>query len=110
MWSSAYVDPVIKVAMVTATAPFYDDNNNFIGVTTADMGLAQIQKKISEIKVGNTGKAVLLSGDGTYLAGDSSEKIMKMKIADNPNKGIAQVGQKFINYKIPKISETNNIN
>ncbi|MBU3188173.1 methyl-accepting chemotaxis protein [Clostridium bowmanii] len=99
VWSSAYVDPVTKVAMVTATAPFYDDNNNFIGVTTADMGLAQIQKKISEIKVGNTGKAVLLSGDGTYLAGSSAEKIMKMKIADNPDKDIAEVGKKITKDK-----------
>ncbi|MGH4137372.1 methyl-accepting chemotaxis protein [Clostridium sp.] len=99
VWSSAYVDPVTKIAMVTATAPFYDENNNFIGVTTADMGLAQIQKKISEIKVGNTGKAVLLSGDGTYLAGDSAEKIMKMKIAENPNKNIAEVGKKITKDK-----------
>lgn len=85
--------------MVTATAPFYDNNHNFIGVTTADMSLADIQKKVSEIKVGNAGKAVLLSGDGKYLAGTSKDNIMKMKINENPNKAIAEVGQKIIKDK-----------
>ena len=99
VWSSVYVDPVTKVAMVTASAPFYDDNHNFIGVTTADMGLEYIQKRISEIKVGNYGKAILLNGDGTYLAGDSNEKIMKAKITENSNKAIAELGQKIIKDK-----------
>jgi methyl-accepting chemotaxis protein len=99
VWSSAYTDTITKVDMVTATAPFYDGNHNFIGVTTGDMSLVDIQKKISEIKVGNAGKAVLLSGDGTYLAGTSKENIMKMKINENPNKDIAGVGQKIIKDK-----------
>lgn len=99
VWSSAYVDTVTNVAMVTATAPFYDEKNNFIGVTTADMDLAHIQKNISEIKVGNSGKALLLDGDGTYLAGDSNEKIMKVKITEDSNKDIAELGQKIIKDK-----------
>lgn len=99
VWSSVYVDPVTKVPMVTATAPFYDDSHKFIGVTTGDMGLAEIQKKISEIKVGKAGKAVLLSGDGTYLAGTSNDNIMKMKIKDDPNKAIAEVGEQITKDK-----------
>ncbi|MBU3128896.1 methyl-accepting chemotaxis protein [Clostridium tagluense] len=99
VWSSAYADAVTKVDMVTATAPFYDDNHNFIGVTTADMSLVAIQKKIAGIKVGNGGKAVLLSGDGTYLAGTSKENIMKLKVSDNSNKDIAEVGKKIVKDK-----------
>ncbi len=99
VWSSAYVDPVTNVAMVTATAPFYDEKKKFLGVTTADMDLLHIQKNISEIKVGNSGKALLLDGDGTYLAGDSNEKIMKVKITEDANKAIAELGQKIIKDK-----------
>lgn len=99
VWSSSYVDPVTKVAMVTATAPFYDKNNNFLGVTTADMDLVHIQKNISEIKVGDAGKALLLDSDGTYLAGTSNDKIMKVKINKDSNKAIAKLGQNIITNK-----------
>ena len=99
VWSSAYVDTVTNVAMVTATAPFYDKKNDFIGVTTADMDLVHIQKNIAEIKVGNSGKALLLDGAGKYLAGDSNEKIMKVKITEDANKAIAELGQKIMKDK-----------
>ncbi|MBU3161821.1 methyl-accepting chemotaxis protein [Clostridium frigoris] len=99
VWSSAYVDLVTKVAMVTATAPFYDKNNKFLGVTTADMDIEHIQKKIAELKVGNGGKALLLDSNGTYLAGSSTKNIMKVKITENSNKAIADLGQKIIKNK-----------
>jgi len=99
VWSSVYVDPITNVAMVTATAPFYDESHNFIGVTTADMDLVHIQRNIAQIKVGNTGKAVLLAADGTYLAGGANEKLMKAKITQDSNKATAELGEKIVKNK-----------
>jgi methyl-accepting chemotaxis protein len=36
-WTSPYYDDVTKITMVTASVPFYDSNNKFMGVTTASV-------------------------------------------------------------------------
>ena len=58
-WQEPYYDDTLKMTMLTATAPIYDENKNFLGVATADMSLKTIQENIKNIKVGQTGKAML---------------------------------------------------
>ena len=57
VWSLPYYDDTSKVTMVTAASPFYDQNKQFIGVTTADMDLTSLQKAIQDMKFGTSGKA-----------------------------------------------------
>ena len=85
--------------MTTATAPIYDDNKNFLGVATADMSLTTIQENIKNIKVGQTGKAMLFGKDGTYLAGVSEELIMKIKATEDKDTSIAKLGQAILQNK-----------
>lgn len=95
VWSDPYYDEVGKVTMVTTTVPFYDNNKKFLGVTTGDVDLTNIQKFIDEVKIGSTGRAFLLDKNGVYMAGVDASKIMKTNIKEDENKSIAELGQKM---------------
>lgn len=99
VWQEPYYDDTLKMTMATATAPIFDGNKNFLGVTTADMSLKTIQENIKGIKVGETGKAMLLGKDGTYLAGVSEELYMKVKVTEDKNTSIAKLGQDILQNK-----------
>ncbi|MDP4182450.1 MAG: methyl-accepting chemotaxis protein [Bacillota bacterium] len=108
VWSDAYYDDVSKKTMVTTTAPFYDQQHNFLGVTTADIDLSSIQKMISDIKIGKSGKAFLVNKAGTYMTNSSHDKIMKLKIQDDSNKSLAQLGKDLISGQNSKGEYTDN--
>ncbi|MGH4140912.1 methyl-accepting chemotaxis protein [Clostridium sp.] len=98
-WQDPYYDDTLKMTMLTATAPIYDENKSFLGVVTADMSLQTIQENIKNIKVGQTGKAMLLGKDGTYLAGVSEDLAIKTKITGDKNTSIAKLGQEILQTK-----------
>lgn len=98
-WSDAYVDDVTKISMVTATAPFYDNNKNFLGVATADINLSTLQTDINNVKVGSTGKAFLVDSHGTYISVADSKKILKSKISDESNSSLAKAGELMLSSK-----------
>lgn len=98
-WTDPYVDDVTKITMVTATSPFYDANKKFMGVTTADIDLSTIQKMIGDIKIGESGKALLVDKNGFYIGGSSKENIMKVKISEDSNSSLAQLGKSMLASK-----------
>lgn len=109
-WSPAYYDEVSKSTMVTTTAPFYDANNMFMGVATADINISSIQKNITDIKIGQHGRAFLIDDKGNYLAGANIEadKIMKSKITEDKNDSLKEIGQLILNSKEGKAEITDN--
>lgn len=84
VWSPPYVDDVTKITMVTTSAPFYDKDKNFLGITTADINLTNLQDIINNLSFGKTGSAFLITEDGTYIAGVKADQIMKLKISEDP--------------------------
>lgn len=96
VWSDVYVDKVTGVTMVTSTSPFYDSDNTFQGVVTGDISLDSLIKMIQDIKVGEGGKAFLLSENGVYLSHKDSNKIMKMNIKEDNNKELAKLADKIM--------------
>ncbi|MGE5631129.1 MAG: methyl-accepting chemotaxis protein [Caulobacteraceae bacterium] len=102
IWTPPYMDVITNKAMVTAVAPIYDANHKFIGVTTEDIILSSLQKMISEIKVGQTGRAFLIDKSGLFLADADSSKIMKVNIQQDPNKSLAEIGKAMISGKRSK--------
>jgi methyl-accepting chemotaxis protein len=98
-WQEPYYDDIVKLTMTTASSPIYDENKNFLGVATADMSLKTIQENIKNIKVGETGKAMLLGKDGIYLAGVAEELVMKTKATEDKNASIAKLGQDILQNK-----------
>jgi len=98
-WSSPYYDDVAKVSMITATCPIYDSNNNFIGVTTADIDLSTLQNSVKNMKVGNEGRAFLIDKSGLYIADEDESEIMKTNIKDDENSTLAVLGEKMLSDK-----------
>ncbi len=98
VWSDPYVD-VTGITMITATAPFYDQKNNFLGVTTVDMDLFSLQELVQNVKVGNTGKAFLIDSQGIYIADVDSSKIMNKNIIDSTNRSLANLGKEMLKGK-----------
>lgn len=92
VWTDPYYDPVAKIAMATATAPFYDDNGNFMGVTTADISLSGIQKIVQETKIGEKGWSFVVDSSGQFIAHPDNSKIMKQNIKKDENKQIVELG------------------
>lgn len=83
VWSPPYIDEVTKITMLTTTAPFFDENKRFLGVTTADINLTSLQEIINKLSFGKTGSAFLITEDGTYIAGVQADQIMKLKIGED---------------------------
>lgn len=96
VFSHPYYDPELDISMVTASAPFYNEQGDFLGVTTADIDLSQIQQMIQGVKVEKTGYAFLIDGNGTYIAAPEADKIMNTKVNDDPNPSLASLGNEIM--------------
>ncbi|WP_069999664.1 methyl-accepting chemotaxis protein [Cellulosilyticum sp. I15G10I2] len=88
VWTAPYYDEVSGIIMITATSPFYK-NNEFQGVVTSDMDLNALQDIIKHIKVGYTGKAHLIDQAGFYIVTDNDAKVMETRITEDKNTSLA---------------------
>lgn len=96
VWSDPYYDATTNITMVTASFPFYDGNKKLKGMATADMDLAQLQKIVSDITVSQTGWAFLLDKNGTYISDRDNGKVMKTKITEDADSGLAEAGKALL--------------
>ena len=108
VWSSVYLDPVPNVTMVTATKPFYDDDDVFMGVTTSDMALTDIREITSQIAVGNTGWAFLLGEDGEYIYFNDENKTIDMRMQEDEDAEMAKLGETLLRLDSGTTSLMNN--
>ncbi|SHI69347.1 methyl-accepting chemotaxis protein [Clostridium cavendishii DSM 21758] len=99
VWSNPYYDSTSKLTMVTATAPFYDQNKKLLGTTTGDINISNIQKMVDSVKIGNTGKAVLIDNTGLFMAGVPNEKIMKAKVSEDTTIGFKSIASDLLSGK-----------
>jgi len=81
VWSEPYFDEGGgNVLMVTLSVPFFEQEDSgeqrFRGVVTADLALDWLTKLVSEIKVLDTGYAVLLSPSGTFITYPDADFIL----------------------------------
>lgn len=95
-FTKAYHDEVLDCDMVNCSAPMYSADGTYMGCVTVDITLDEIQNLVSQMSVGKTGKAFLISSDGTYLYTQDSGKIMNEKITDSKNSSLAKVGTKML--------------
>ena len=91
-----YYDPSSGIVMSSCSAPIYD-NGQFVGCVTVDMELTNVADLVSSIKIGTTGRAILLSNDGTYIYTDDPEKVSSgVKMQEDPNPSIAAKGAEIL--------------
>lgn len=95
-WIDPYYDETTKVTMVTTAVPFYDENKELLGVATGDIDISNIQKMINDIKVGNSGKAILVDKNGLYMAGVDDTKVMKTKVSEDSNSGLMSIASNLM--------------
>ncbi|GIP24315.1 methyl-accepting chemotaxis protein [Paenibacillus sp. J22TS3] len=95
-YSAPYYDDKTKSTMVTASVPTFNDQAEFIGVTTGDISLNTIQNIIKNTKLGETGWAFMINKDGTYLAGPDTQLIMKQKLQDNKDPELARLAKSML--------------
>lgn len=92
VWSEPYYDDFAKISMVTASAPFYDKIGKLEGVATTDIDLTELQKMIVSLDIAG-GRAFLISKDGTYIADENDEKLLKQNITEEENSSLAELGK-----------------
>ncbi|WNC14036.1 methyl-accepting chemotaxis protein [Brevibacillus brevis] len=90
-FSLPYYDDVAKTSMLTVVAPIHSPDKKFLGVVTDDIELGDIQKFVSETKVGQTGWSFLVDQEGQYLAHPQTEKMMKQTISSDENASLAKL-------------------
>lgn len=108
-FTKAYHDEVLDCDMVNCSAPMYNADGTYMGCVTVDITLDEIQNLVSQMSVGKTGKAFLISSDGTYLYTQDSGKIMNEKITDSKNSSLAKVGTKMLDSDSGKACFTERI-
>lgn len=95
-WSAPFKDEALNISMVTAAVAAYDSNQNFRGVVTGDIDLSSLQKMVSEIKVGKTGRAFLIDQTGLYIADVDTTKAMSVNLLEDPNASLSALGKSML--------------
>lgn len=92
VWVEPYFDEGAgNIIMSTYSVPFYhtvDGRKTFSGIVTVDISLAWLQKIVSDIHIGKTGYAFLISQNGTFVTHPDIRLIMNKSIfslADEKN-------------------------
>ena len=95
IFTEPYYDETSGITMVTCAAPFFGgDPIGFQGCVTVDIDLTSMQEIIDSIQLGDNGYAMLISADGTYLAGvDDSLLQSQSNILEDENSSLAEAGQ-----------------
>ncbi|MFO7568741.1 MAG: SpoIIE family protein phosphatase [Smithellaceae bacterium] len=86
VWVEPYFDEGAgNIVMSTYSVPFYrsvDAGNELAGIVTVDISLAWLQKLVSDIRIGETGYAFLISQKGTLVTHPDAALIMNKTIFD----------------------------
>lgn len=95
-FTDPYYDETSGTIMSSCACPIIVDGK-FLGCVTVDIELTSITNLINEIKVGETGSAMLVTNSGVYLAGVDEEKIKTVNyITEDENKSLAEAGKNII--------------
>jgi len=81
VWTEPYYDKGADAIMTTYSVPIYQEGK-FIGLATVDIGLDALAKRVEAIQIGQSGYAMLVSRNGTFLAHPVREFVLNRKIQD----------------------------
>jgi signal transduction histidine kinase/CheY-like chemotaxis protein len=84
-WSdTVFYDPLPQVYMFSTSQAFFDESGEVRGVGEADVSIQQIQETVSEILIGETGKAFLIGNNGQMIAWIDESKTADHTLGDDP--------------------------
>ncbi|MCR4617653.1 MAG: methyl-accepting chemotaxis protein [Lachnospiraceae bacterium] len=92
-----YYDPVSGTVMSTCSAPIFNYKGDFIGCVTVDIQLGSIEAAAANIKMGETGTAMLTTSSGVYLYSQDPENAANgVNILDDTNASLSKLGATVI--------------
>lgn len=92
-----YYDSTSDTIMSSCSAPIFDRSGKFIGCVTVDLNLKAVNDLMSSIKVGDGGRAMLVTSAGTYIYTDDSSKVQnQLKIDSDENPELAAAGKRIL--------------
>lgn len=94
-WTGPYIDDVTSITMLTSACTIRK-NEQIAGCVTIDIGITELEEYIREIRIGQNGYAFLVSKDGFYLAMSDETKNMNLKITEEQDPVLADLGQKIL--------------
>lgn len=93
-----YYDETSGLIMSSCSMPIYDNNKTYLGCVTVDIELTAIQNLVNNIKVGENGTAMLISGSGTYLGCSDDKKVSEaMNMTEDSNSSLALAAASILN-------------
>ncbi len=105
-WSNIYLTKFEQQLVIAASKPVYDQNGNLLGVFSSNTILPQISRFLRNLKIAETGKAVIVDRKGLLIADsisptspviDKQELLPNMiKATDSSNYLIRQTAQYLI--------------
>ncbi|MCR4781552.1 MAG: methyl-accepting chemotaxis protein [Lachnospiraceae bacterium] len=95
-FTEPYYDETSGLILDTCYSPIYA-NDKYIGCISTTITLANISDITKSIKVGDEGRALLVTGKGVYLYDKDSKKAEKnLNIADDSNKSLATASKEVL--------------
>ena len=97
VFTDPYYDTTSGMIMMSCAAPMFDANNQFIGCVTVDVEISEIKEIATNIKVGNSGYAMLLTSSGVFMGYKNDAYISKeTNIVNVSNSSMAEAGKKIL--------------
>ncbi|MDR1510869.1 MAG: methyl-accepting chemotaxis protein [Synergistaceae bacterium] len=93
VWTDVYFEPVAKLALITSTVPFFDDEGKMLGVGTIDVTLSHIQETVRSVSVGATGKAFILGKNGEFITFYDDSRTINHLITNERDPNIVDFGR-----------------
>ncbi len=92
-----YYDSTSGTIMASCSAPIFDKGGKFIGCVTVDLNLQAVEELTGGIKIGEGGRAMLVTKDGTYIHTEDKSKVEnQLKITGDENKSLADAGTRIL--------------
>ncbi|BBI31038.1 methyl-accepting chemotaxis protein [Cohnella abietis] len=99
-YENPYLDQTTGAAMVKALAPYYDENNNVIGIATHVIDLDSLQQLVMSIPVGRNGSAFMIDSSGMVMSIKDYVKNMKVKLTEDSNESLAHLAKRMLDSAI----------
>ena len=94
--SSPVISQATGKVIVNSIALIKDDNNKNIGMILAAIYVQAVSDKVQNLKIGDKGYGLLISGDGTFVVHPDESYIMKKKINEDDDPQVRGLGEKML--------------
>jgi PAS domain S-box-containing protein len=109
IWSSVYNWAGLPQEIaISASAPVYDSDHRFLGVVGIDLSLSGISAFLRDLKIGQSGKVLIVEKSGLLIASSTSENPYKMLNGTAKQISLAEIQDPLIHGALGTIEQALN--